>query len=972
MKRTLLILATIAFATISLFAAPRSEQQAIEAASEFLTSHSNVLRAPAKDGRLTHSWTATQTNGQPAFYVFNRGENDGFVIVSAEDRTYTILAYGDNGHFDEASMPENMRSWLNGYTRTIEQVAAVPEKPEARLHAPRRQHAGTDKSYTPVAPICTTQWDQGEPYNNMCPSDAGGKCVTGCVATAAAQVMKAYNYPTHGIGSHSYNWEDKDGNVSTLSANFESTTYQWSQMIDNYRATSSTVVQRNAVATLMFHCGVACDMVYTSASSGANTNRMMNALVNYFGYDAGIRTLLLDYMGEEEFVEAVAADLALGHPVYFSGRTIADEGHAFVCDGINADGLVHINWGWGGNGDNYFRVSLLDPETHGTGGSSGSYAFTEYVSAYTGIQPDQGGSPVFTITGLNVQFEKLRFSPSEKFYFQVDTFCNYSISDFVGRMGYQLYQDGQLFATRIMNETLALSPNYFYHNVYMYDDWSSLPDGEYEFVPVFTSDEQEEVIMPVMIWGYGTYRCKVKVSGDEITITRPESPDDPQPVEPTIDPTQYEFVYLDGVYTPGAAQEGYRWNLQLATSNFYETTATDQLCILFSFNAAYDDSFLGSFLTAQSGTNECITVTVYEGNSSSAKPWTSEESECTIVYDEDLGLYTLHYSVIIGGKLYVGEVFLTDTMVGAYRYENQTYTELILDNTLYSALTPTQASAMATVEASNIPYTVAGRISRITNTPEEIIHYGNCRLYIADDKTELFGNNIRWLGSADYKTGKEVEVDGTGVIVGKLDIYNDVPEIDQGYFCQYAEPEKPVDPIAEDEQNEDFAEDFELYKKDLQYIYYGVVIVDAKKEMNGDKLCALRLQFFVPNGETDLPVGKYTINSTTNPKTVLAGYDDSYLLGSWAGYVDSDESTLYEKWYIERGSVTVSEDGSITVNATNSYGRTVKSQLLKADTEAVENVSGQIPQAYKTLRNGQLLIIRNGVVYNLNGTIVND
>ena len=965
MKRTLLVLVTIVFAAISLFASPRSEQQAIEAASEFLIGHSHVLRAPAKDGRLTHSWTALQTNGQPAFYVFNRGENDGFVIVSAEDRTYTILSYGDTGHFDETKMPENMRSWLEGYARTIEQVAAMPENQAARLYAPRRKPAKTTNLYTPVAPLCSTQWNQGTPYNNLCPVDAGGRCVTGCVATAAAQVMKKYNYPEQGIGSHSYDWEDKDGNVTTLSADFGATTYQWSDMIDNYQATSSTAAQKTAVATLMYHCGVACEMNYTSGSSGANANTMLNAMVTYFGYDAGINTILLDYMGEEAFVQAIAADLALGHPVYFTGRTIKDEGHAFVCDGINADGLVHINWGWGGNGDNYYRVSVLDPENQGTGGSSGDYAFTENVTAFTGIQPDKGGKPMYTITGSELQFENLTFSRNDYMYFQISEFSNRSISPWEGQIGYQLYQNGQLIKTQLVNQILGLNPGWYYDYVYMSDEWSSLQDGEYEFVPVFTTSGQNGYT-PVMIRGFGEYRCTVTVSGDNITITLPDAP---TPPEPTIDPTAYEFTYLDAIYTPGKATQGYRWDIQLATKNFYEEGATNQLCVLFTFIAAYDDSFLGSYLTSASGINACEGVTVYEGNSKSYTTWSTENGECTLVYDENAKQYTLHYTVVIGKQQYIGEVVLGKDVVGAYRYENNNYSEIILDFTRYSSLTPSQASALAKDQLSAIPYTVAGRISQITNTPEEIQHYGNARFYLADEQGSIFACNVRWLGNVEFTTGEEIEVDGTGIIVGKLDIYDGKSEVDGGYFCQYTAPEKPVDPIDEDEENENFSENFDLYKKDLQYIFYSAVMVEAEKEISAKRTCFIRLQFFVPEGEDDLPVGKYPINLSTNPKTVLAGYNDSYLLGSWAAYIDPEEGNV---WYLEYGSVTVKEDGTITVDATNSHGRSVKCQLLKQDTEAVDNVSGEMPQAQKILRNRQLLIIRNGVVYTISGTIVND
>ena len=974
MKRFLLLITSLALVSSSLFAAPRSEQQAMEAASQYFTSHSHILRAPAKDGRLALRWTATQSNGAPAFYVFNRGENDGFVIVSAEDRTYTILAYGDNGHFDEQNMPENLRSWLEGYTRTIEQVAAMPENPSARLHAPRRKPAKAAKKYTPVSPICTTQWNQGEPYNNMCPEDAGGRSVTGCVATAAAQVMKAYNYPTQGIGSHSYDWEDKDGNVTTLTADFGATTYDWAHMIDNYQATSSTTTQKNAVATLMHHCGVACNMGYSSSGSGANSNTMISSLITYFGYDAGIRTLLLDYMTEETFVDAIAEDLLQGHPVFFSGRTIANEGHAFVGDGIDADGLVHINWGWGGSCDDYFRVSLLDPENQGTGGSSGNYAFTEGVTAFIGIQPDKGGTPSYTLTGNNLQFGSLKFSRNDNMYFKIDTFLNVSATRWEGKFGYQLYQNGQFYDTQLINELIQFNPGWGWLYIDMYDDLSGLQDGIYEFVPIITTDDQNNTT-PVMIKGYGAYRCKIKVSGDQITITLPGAPEDPDPEEPTIDPTSYDFVYLDAYYT-GSANNGHTWDLQLATKDFYGEEASNQLCMILRIETAHENSFLGSYLTTESGIHACKDITVYEGNQSSYSRWTTQDGQCTVIYDETSKQFVVHYSVVIGKKLYVGEVVLPAGSVGAFVDDGSSFPAMDIDKTLYTAFSPSEAIrivyAQTENEDSTIPYAIAGQISEVVNTPEQIKQYGNCRLYLADEQSAIYSYNTRWLGNTAFTDGDEIEENGEGVIVGKVQNYQGTPEINSGYFCLYRAPEKPLEPIAEDEDDDDFIENFDLYRKDLKYINYGVAFIDAQKAIDNYTRAVIRLQFFVAQDATDITAGKYTISTTTAPGTVLSAYNDSYVLGSWAANMDSEDETIYDIWYIERGKVTVAQDGSVRVDATNSKGVTVKCNLLQLDTEAIDNVQRDDVPCTKVLRDGHLYIIRNGVVYSLSGSIVND
>ena len=181
--------------TTGMMAAPRSLQEAQQEAAEYFYAHAHALRKPAKSQSLTHTWTSVQTNGQPAFYVFNRGEEDGWVIIAADDHAYTVLGYADHGHFNAAELPVNAFEWLETYSAQIEQISEAEETPKQTLHATH--------TYTPVAPLTTTLWGQGDPYNSLCPMEVSGdRCVTGCPATAAAQIMRANRYPTHGIGSH--------------------------------------------------------------------------------------------------------------------------------------------------------------------------------------------------------------------------------------------------------------------------------------------------------------------------------------------------------------------------------------------------------------------------------------------------------------------------------------------------------------------------------------------------------------------------------------------------------------------------------------------------------------------------------------------------------------------------------------------------------------------------------------------------
>lgn len=472
----------------------------------------------AKAGNLTLSWTDRQKDGTPALYVFNRGINNGFVIISADDNAREVLGYSNQGRFDAADIPVNMRKWLDLYKDEIRHAATLSP---ARLAArPKKQAQQT--YYNPVAPICSTLWGQGDPYNILCPTDAGGQCVTGCVATAAAQVMKAHNYPATGTGSHSYTWTDKDGNETELSANFGNTTYRWDLMLDTY-GTSATTAQKNAVATLMSHCGIACEMGYTSDESGANTMQMLKAMIEYFGYDAAIKSFSKDCMTEEAFVDSINVDLQAGRPVYFSGRTVNNEGHAFVCDGIDADGMVHINWGWYGSCDGYFRVSALDPEDQGIGGSSGNYAFTERVMAYGNIKPDEGGQPCYTIICDSVDLPKDKFNKqSDYIHVRLANLNNINATTWVGHTAFKIYQNGALYDDYIYSSFSSNLPaGYFYYNYNFYGYLSDLPAGEYELVPAITPSTESTYCSPVLLSGVGEIRLPMTVTDDSIFLSNP-------------------------------------------------------------------------------------------------------------------------------------------------------------------------------------------------------------------------------------------------------------------------------------------------------------------------------------------------------------------------------------------------------------------------------------------------------------------
>ena len=327
--------------------------------------------------------------GLNQLYVLQNADGEGFVILSSDDRAIPVLGYSDHGTINSADMPDNFRMWLQIYEEEI--AAAVSQQlPQSEAVAAEWAALAAGESTTPravtaVSPLLSTTWDQGSPYNSMCPGSGWNKCPTGCVATAMAQVMKYWSYPSKGCGSHSYVCSY---NNQTLSADFGNTTYNWSAM------PNSVTSSNTAVATLMFHCGVAVEMNYSASGSGAPTldpygNNYPSAEAAfkcYFGYNSTLKGKRKDGFDDSEWINMLKAELDAGRPVMYSGfdQSLTD-GHAFVCDGYNSSNYFHFNWGWSGSNDGYFAITSLNPGSGGWGSSQ--YDFTYSQQALFGVEP---------------------------------------------------------------------------------------------------------------------------------------------------------------------------------------------------------------------------------------------------------------------------------------------------------------------------------------------------------------------------------------------------------------------------------------------------------------------------------------------------------------------------------------------------------------------------------------------------------
>ena len=337
---------------------PVDESLAREVGAKFIKANTPLKSATVGDMQ----WAATYrtSNDVAAFHVFNTPK--GFVIVAADDCAHPILGYSDEGSFNANDIPVQMQAYLSGFVEQIEygieHRVADPEIAREWQIVRRSGLLHEERATTAVAPLLTTMWNQNCYYNNLCPDDASGPCshvYAGCVATAMAQIMKYWNYPITGTGSHTYT---PDG-YPEQTANFGATTYNWANMPNTISASSSST-QLNAVATLIWHCGVSVDMMYGPNGSGAYSNDVPYALTNYFGYsDDAYYTNRGD--DDAAWLAQVKACLDQGRPVYYSAVDSQGQGgHAFVCDGYNANNQLHFNWGWSGSGNNYFALNALN------------------------------------------------------------------------------------------------------------------------------------------------------------------------------------------------------------------------------------------------------------------------------------------------------------------------------------------------------------------------------------------------------------------------------------------------------------------------------------------------------------------------------------------------------------------------------------------------------------------------------------
>lgn len=398
MKRISLLLVLVLLTAVA-WAQHITEEQACERALKYLTTND---AAKARGMEATDRKATATKVGAESIYAFNL-EGGGYVIASGDSRALPVLGYSVSGTIDWERMPANMRAWLKQYDQAIASLGQSKDFIDGNS-----QHGQKTRSARQaIEPLVKTHWGQTEPYwnkvplyNGANPNWKGQHNLTGCVATAMAQIMNYYQWPKTAcepIPGYKYTTAHNDKEKVVYIDALPATTFDWDQMLNDYVVdgqVQGTQAQQNAVATLMRYCGQSIYMYYSPEFSGSDHQGVVEALVKYFGYKNTVRSVKRVHYSIDGWEDLIYDELVKGHPVQYGGNS-DDDGHSFVCDGYDGNGLFHINWGWDGYSDDYFALAVLNPYNNTSAGSSSSgIGFSINQDAILGVEPDtEGTSP---------------------------------------------------------------------------------------------------------------------------------------------------------------------------------------------------------------------------------------------------------------------------------------------------------------------------------------------------------------------------------------------------------------------------------------------------------------------------------------------------------------------------------------------------------------------------------------------------
>lgn len=395
----------------------------------------------------------------PSYHIFNDSDRSGFVIVSGEEGLAPLIGYSSTGQLSTNRLPEQLAELLHRYEEQVKKLRAA-----ASLPAPG--HSSSELAHRPriiIGPLLSSRWNQSTPYNDLAPIKTGEKrAPTGCVATAMSQLMYFHKWPEKGKGSHTYT----NKHYGKLSADFASSTYDWSNMKPTYTKNEFSTptwseTEAKAVARIMYDAAVSVNMEFTPEESGAYTYQAAEALDKNFDYH--VRFLVRNAINNEEFVDAIKKELDTGNPILMTGAG-ALGGHAWILDGYDENGYLHVNWGWGGNSDGYFELDFMNPPVLGIGGGGGRFNQEQQVILARPRKADvtlpENLQPRFSIFegGMSVNTRRSNLMQGI-ISFDIPNMGNWLTPNYKGEFGIGLYtNEGELlhsFASPVVLEQIS-------------------------------------------------------------------------------------------------------------------------------------------------------------------------------------------------------------------------------------------------------------------------------------------------------------------------------------------------------------------------------------------------------------------------------------------------------------------------------------------------------------------------------------
>lgn len=493
-------------------ARPVSEDEARSRVKSFLTHQVNRGKKRAATLKMLQDNRIKTALKAKDYYIFNIGDEEGFVVTAAAEGVTPILGYTDKGSFSTQRMPDGLKYWLQSMEQ---QIGSLQEAElEVKPFSVEGRHV--------IEPLLTSTWDQDYPYFLQCPAYSNSKCFTGCVATAFAQIMYYYKYPNKPVGYlPGYTTSTNQIAVPSLPG----TTFKWADMTDRYSSSSSTA-SKNAVAELMRYCGQAFQMDYTLDYSG--TVPTSQTLINYFKFDAGTRNVKrLEYTAEE-WDNLIYNEIANGRPVMMDAYSFSG-GHAFVLDGYDDRGLYHVNWGWSGDSNGYFLLTVLNPDAVGTGVKAANDGFTLQQDIFIGLQPPTGITPQtynfpYCTKLSSDQTTYTRYDSNADFDVYCDAFfTNYGDADIsIGKYAIGLFKDDVLVKEIwkfSYNLNLGVDETYQWTNRRS-NFGASLPDGVYEIKALYALQGQTTTSVAK---NGEVYKLTAEIHGNTLTITSPDN-----------------------------------------------------------------------------------------------------------------------------------------------------------------------------------------------------------------------------------------------------------------------------------------------------------------------------------------------------------------------------------------------------------------------------------------------------------------